>query len=93
MKIERVDAVTSDIETFAYVYCLTMVITRVKMFGKYRYYASFKDVKVMTNSGTAFVQGTALSEEAAIQDYAVRIKFQRMILPRGRTVNVWNLKC
>ncbi len=47
MIIERVDAVSGNIERFAHVYCLTMVVTRVAIDDRklYRYYVSFKDVK------------------------------------------------
>ncbi|KKN49073.1 hypothetical protein LCGC14_0646430 [marine sediment metagenome] len=96
MKIERINAISESIESFAYVYTLTMVITRVEIYNRYnnryRYYASFKDVKVMTNSGTAFIQGTGLSEKQAIEDYARHIKLHKMILPKGHTINVWNLQ-
>ncbi len=50
-----------------------------------------KMLKIMTNSGTAFIQGTGYTEGAAIRDYARYIKLHKMILPKGHTVSVWNL--
>ena len=61
MKIIRTNVPNGSIESFAYVYCLTMCIRKVEDTGRliknYKYYASFDGVSIQTNSGTAFVQG------------------------------------
>ena len=95
MKIIREDVITGVIEQFAYVYCLTMSIRKVwvargeKTYIKY--YASFKDVSVETNSGTAFTQGLGDTEKEAISNYARMIKLHRLKTTTGKYIHVWDL--
>ncbi len=95
MKIIREDVIIGNIEHFAHIYCLEMIVRKVhRSVGPdtvCEYYASFKNVNIQTNAGTAFIQGHGYTEEESIRNYARHIRLHKMVTEKGAHIYVWDL--